>query len=98
MPIRLTPGTHRLSFESQWLHGVAETTLSCAAGDVWYASFRSEVTKRYKEMQSLTHGGKIGEGTAEVLLTREPAAEGIPAVVLLNYGGKPVDGSGIDSE
>lgn len=98
VPIRLAPGTHRLSFESKRLHGVANTTLSCTAGEVWYASFRSEVTNRYSEIQGLLRGGEIGEGTAQVMLTREPPPEGEPAFVLLNYGGKPVDGRGVDVE
>ena len=98
VPIHLAPGTHRLGFESTQLRGVADTTLTCAGGEVWYASFRSEITKGQTVIQALLHGSQIGEGTAQVTLTREPAPEQVPAVVLLNYGGKQLDGGGVEAE
>jgi len=97
MPIRVAPGTHHLSFTSEDFTGAAETTLNCAAGEVWYAKFRSELTQKYSSMESLSRGWKIGEVAAQVTLTREPSAGDVPAAVLLYYDGKEVYRGEIDS-
>jgi hypothetical protein len=97
VPVRLAPGSHHLSYTNPVYRGSAEGTLDCAAGELWYASFRGTVLRSDSTLgEQLRHGLVLGEASPQLVLAREPPQDRARPVLLLHYGGKPVNGRGLD--
>ena len=85
MPLRLSPGRHRLVATSKPLDGEARGEFECAAGEVVYAALDGEVTQRYSFSKQLGAGLRVGSATGSITFSPEspPGLEG--QRVILNW-------------
>lgn len=98
VPIQLSPGQHRLVFESNFYKGQIEADFTCSAGEVWYANYGSKIVHQYSLNHQIMHmTSKRGEATGEVRFTLKPTSDELPNMLLLYFRGKPIDGKGVDA-